>query len=193
MERLSNPWVGKTDSNCDSFAETAPGNSHIRHSRAKVLGGCSSHNTLISFRPFEYDTRIWQTLGAKGWDFATFTRVLDRLRNTVQPVHNRHRNQLCKDWVQSCSDAMNIPIIKDYNQEIKTTGSLKQGVGFFSISYNPDTGHRSSASVAYIHPLLRGDEHKPNLTILTNAWVSKVNIKDSVCSGIDLTLQDGQS
>ena len=192
MERLSNPWVGKTDSNCDSFAETAPGNSHIRHSRAKVLGGCSSHNTLISFRPFEYDTRIWQTLGAKGWDFATFTRVLDRLRNTVQPVHDRHRNQLCKDWVQSCSDAMNIPIIKDYNQEIKTTGSLKQGVGFFSISYNPDTGHRSSASVAYIHPLLRGDEHKPNLTILTNAWVSKVNIKDSVCSGIDLSLQDGQ-
>ena len=86
---------------------------------------------------------------------------------------------------------MNIPVIKDYNKQIRETGSLKQGVGFFSISYNPDTGHRSSASVAYIHPILRGDEHKPNLTILTNAWVSKVNIKHDVCTGINLTLQSG--
>jgi choline dehydrogenase-like flavoprotein len=72
------------------------GNSHIRHSRAKVLGGCSSHNTLISFRPFEYDCRLWESLGCSGWSFKTFMRVLDNLRNTVQPVHSRHRNQLCK-------------------------------------------------------------------------------------------------
>ncbi|KAK5020184.1 hypothetical protein LTR16_012630, partial [Cryomyces antarcticus] len=37
--------------------EQPNGNSYIRHSRAKVLGGCSSHNTLISFRPFEYDCK----------------------------------------------------------------------------------------------------------------------------------------
>ncbi|KAI7616080.1 alcohol oxidase, partial [Hortaea werneckii] len=74
--------------------EQPNGNSHIRHSRAKVLGGCSSHNTLISFRPFEYDCKRWQDRGCKGWDFKTFTRVLDNLRNTVQPVHPRHRNQL---------------------------------------------------------------------------------------------------
>ncbi|MEU3735342.1 hypothetical protein AB0E81_39130, partial [Streptomyces sp. NPDC033538] len=28
--------------------EQPRGNSHIRHSRARVLGGCSSHNTLIA-------------------------------------------------------------------------------------------------------------------------------------------------
>ena len=87
---------------------------------------------------------------------------------------------------------MNIPIIPDYNKQIKETGSLKQGVGFFSISYNPDTGYRSSSSVAYIHPMLRGDEKKPGLTVLTNAWVSNVNIKDGVCTGIDVKLQSGQ-
>lgn len=167
------------------------GNSHIRHSRAKVLGGCSSHNTLISFRPFEYDLKIWQSLGAKGWEFKDFMRLMDKLRNTVQPVHARHRNQLCKDWVLSCSDAMNIPVIPNYNEEITKTGSLKQGVGFFNISYNPDDHRRSSASVAYIHPILRGEEQRPNLTILTNAWVAKINVHNDTVRGVDVTLRDG--
>ncbi|KAF2144889.1 GMC oxidoreductase [Aplosporella prunicola CBS 121167] len=172
--------------------EQPMGNSHIRHSRAKVLGGCSSHNTLISFRPFEYDCNRWVEQGCNGWDFKTFTRVLDNLRNTVQPVHARHRNQLCKDWVNSCSTAMKIPVIEDFNKEIRSTGSLKQGVGFFSVSYNPDDGRRSSASVAYIHPILRGEEKRSNLTILTNAWVSKVNVEGDRVTGVNITLQSGE-
>ncbi|KAH8648507.1 GMC oxidoreductase [Xylariales sp. PMI_506] len=171
--------------------EQPEGNSYIRHSRAKVLGGCSSHNTLISFRPFEYDLKIWQSLGAKGWTFENFMRVLDKLRNTVQPVHARHRNQLCQDWVDSCSTALDVPVIEDFNKQITKTGSLQQGVGFFSVSYNPDDGRRSSASVAYIHPILNGEEKRPNLTILTNAWVSKINVSGDVVKGVSLKLQDG--
>ena len=169
---------------------TLAGNSFITHSRAKVLGGCSSHNTLISFRPFAYDCERWVAQGCTGWDFATFTRLLDKLRNTVQPVHARHRNQLCKDWVNSCSMALNIPVIEDFNKDIREQGKLTQGVGFFNVSYNPDDGRRSSASVAYIHPILRGQERRPNLTILTHAWVSKINVDDnSNVIGIDLDLQ----
>jgi len=107
-------------------------------------------------------------------------------------VHSRHRNQLCKDWVQSCSTALDVPIIKDFNATIRSEGVLQQGVGFFSVSYNPDTGHRSSASVAYIHPILRGDEPRPNLTILTDAWVSRVNVTGSIVTGINITLQSGK-
>ena len=43
--------------------EQPMGNSFIRHSRAKVLGGCSSHNTLISFRPFNHDMDRWVAQG----------------------------------------------------------------------------------------------------------------------------------
>ncbi|KAJ5985173.1 hypothetical protein N7499_008549 [Penicillium canescens] len=171
--------------------EQPMGNSHIRHSRAKVLGGCSSHNTLISFRPFEYDCRNWVSKGCKGWDFETFTRIIDNLRNTFQPVHARHRNQLCKDWVQACASTMNIPVIENFNDDIRNKGELTEGVGFFNVSYNPDDGRRSSASVAYIHPILRGDEKRPNLTILTNAWVSKVNVEGDAVTGVDVTLQSG--
>jgi choline dehydrogenase-like flavoprotein len=129
--------------------------------------------------------------GCKGWDFETFTRLIDNLRNTFQPVHARHRNQLCKDWVQACSSAMNIPVIENFNADIRKNGELTEGVGFFNVSYNPDDGRRSSASVAYIHPILRGDEKRPNLTILTNAWVSKVNVEGDAVTGVDVTLQSG--
>ncbi len=173
--------------------EQPMGNSYIRHSRAKVLGGCSSHNTLISFRPFEYDCKIWESMGARGWTFPMFMRVLNKLRNTVQPVHERHRNQLCLDWIESCSTAMDIPVVHDFNKEIATTGSLKECVGFFNVSYNPDDGRRSSASVAYIHPILRGDENRPNLKILTNAWVSKINVRSDTVTGINVTLQSGKA
>ncbi|KAM4063220.1 GMC oxidoreductase [Hirsutella rhossiliensis] len=172
--------------------EQPMGNSHIRHSRAKVLGGCSSHNTLISFRPFRHDLDRWVEQGCSGWDFDTVMRLIDRLRNTVQPVHARHRNQLCKDWVQACSSALDIPIIPDFNAEIRDKGQLTDGAGFFSISYNPDNGRRSSASVAYIHPILRGEERRPNLTILTEAHVSRVLVDGNVASGIALTLASGQ-
>ncbi|KAL8810410.1 MAG: hypothetical protein Q9223_002438 [Gallowayella weberi] len=172
--------------------EQPNGNSHIRHSRAKVLGGCSSHNTLISFRPFEYDCRKWESLGCQGWSFQTFMRVLDRLRNTVQPVHSRHRNELCENWVESCRTALNIPRIEDFNQEIKNTGSIREGVGFFSVSYNPDDGRRSSASVAYLHPIIRGEEKRPNLTILTNTWVSRLNVSDGVVTGVDVRMESGK-
>ncbi|KAI0899547.1 putative GMC oxidoreductase [Annulohypoxylon nitens] len=173
--------------------EQPMGNSFIRHSRAKVLGGCSSHNTLISFRPFKYDMDIWQSLGARGWTFPIFMKALDKLKNTIQPVHPKHRNQLCKDWVNSCSSALDIPVIDDFNKQISQTGSLKPGVGFFSVSYNPDDGRRSSASVAYIHPILRGEEKRPNLTILTDAWVSKINVSGESVDNLSLTLKDGSS
>ncbi|VUC26519.1 unnamed protein product [Clonostachys rosea] len=168
------------------------GNSHIRHSRAKVLGGCSSHNTLISFRPFRHDMDRWVAKGCKGWNFENVVRHVDNLRNTIQPVHARHRNQLCKDWVLSASEALGIPVIPDFNKEIRETGQLNQGVGFFSVSYNPDNGQRSSASVAYIHPILKGEERRPNLTVLTEAWVSKLHVENDVASGIDVTLKSGQ-
>ena len=167
------------------------GNSHIRHSRAKVLGGCSSHNTLISFRPFALDCAHWQAAGAAGWTFAMFTRLLDGLRNTVQPVHDRHRNQLCRDWVAACSAACAVPVVDDFNAAVRARGGLAPCVGFFSVAYRPDDGRRSSASVAYLHPILRGDEARPNLTVLTNAWARRVVVHGPRAVGVDVVLQSG--
>ncbi|KOS22225.1 Choline oxidase [Escovopsis weberi] len=172
--------------------EQPNGNSHIRHSRAKVLGGCSSHNTLISFRPFKYDMERWVAGGCRGWEWENVMRLVDNLRNTIQPVHARHRNQLCKDWVKAVSGALDVPVHPDFNGEIADHGCLKPSTGFLSVSYNPDNGYRSSASVAYIHPILRGDERRPNLTILTEAHVPQIVVENDVVTGVHVTLASKQ-
>lgn len=192
---LLKDWLGLLGGDLDydyPTTEQPMGNSNIRHSRAKVLGGCSSHNTLISFRAFKHDCERWERLGCKGWSFETMTRLTDKLRNQINPVHNRHRNQLCRDWVKSASSSLDIPVLPDFNHHIREEGGIEKGVGFFSVSYNPDDGRRSSASVAYIHPILAGREKRPNLTILTNAWVSKVNVREGRAEGVDITTQEGR-
>ena len=42
------------------------GNAHIVHSRARVLGGCSSHNTQIWFKPLPLDWEDWVDAGRDG-------------------------------------------------------------------------------------------------------------------------------
>ena len=56
-------WLGLLEGPIDLAYHTTlqpRGNAHIVHSRAKVLGGCSSHNTMIWFKPFPGD---WRGLG----------------------------------------------------------------------------------------------------------------------------------
>lgn len=66
--------------------EQPHGNSHIRHARARVLGGCSSHNTLISFRPLPRDWDEWAARGCAGWDAGSMAPYFSRLANHIQPV-----------------------------------------------------------------------------------------------------------
>ncbi|KAK7212660.1 hypothetical protein V2G26_019838 [Clonostachys chloroleuca] len=169
------------------------GNSNILHSRAKMLGGCSSHNGGISFIPFELDLARWQKLGATGWSHADMVRLYNKLRVNIIPVDDRHRSQLVKDWITTCSNLFNVPIVKDFNQEIARNGKLTPATGFLSVSYTPENNHRSSASVAYIHPILRGDEHRPNLTILQKTRVMKILIRDQTAVGVRVKTDAGKS
>ncbi|CAI6041136.1 unnamed protein product [Clonostachys chloroleuca] len=119
------------------------GNSHIRQSRAKVLGGCSSHNDMISFRTTEYDAYLWQKLGCKGWTFDLFNRLLDNLRTTVRLPHPRDQSQMCKEWIESARSALNVDRVQDFNHQIASKTGLQEGVGWCNVSYDPDTGHRN--------------------------------------------------
>ena len=60
------------------------GNSHIRQARAKILGGCSSHNTMIAFRPPVRDLDEWVAAGAEGWG-------AERVLPVLRPARDQHR------------------------------------------------------------------------------------------------------
>lgn len=153
-------WQELLESDIDydyTTVEQPRGNSFIRHARARVLGGCSSHNTLICFQPRPRDWDEWAAAGATGWDAATMAPYFTRLENRIQPVAEPDRNPAARDFVASAASALRVPDIPGF-----AATPPPEGAGFFSVAYDPATGTRSSASVAYLHPHL----YRPNLSLL---------------------------
>ncbi|GAA0982927.1 GMC family oxidoreductase N-terminal domain-containing protein [Acrocarpospora macrocephala] len=126
------------------------GNSHIRLARLRILGGCSTANTMISWRPLRGDLEEWVALGAKGWDPDTILPLYDRLRTPIQPVAPADRNPYVADVVTSASAVLGLPVRERWND-----GRLDEspsGVGFFEVGYTPETNLRASTSIHYVHP-----------------------------------------
>jgi choline dehydrogenase-like flavoprotein len=161
-------WINLLGSELDydyPTVEQPHGNSFIRHSRARVLGGCSSHNTLISFAPLPGDLDAWAAAGCAGWDAATVLPYFDRLQNNIVPVAEKDRNPIARDFVTAATAALGVPEVADFNAE-----PFSDGAGFFSVSYEPETGFRSSSSVAYLHPIM----DRPNLELMLETWVGQI-------------------
>lgn len=92
-------WTGLLGGELDydyPTTEQPRGNSHIRHSRARVLGGCSSHNTLIAFKPLPSDWDEWEAAGAKGWGAMPMEAYWTRLLNNIVPVDAKDRNAIAR-------------------------------------------------------------------------------------------------
>ncbi|GAB7047244.1 GMC family oxidoreductase [Catenuloplanes indicus] len=182
--RLRN-WINLLESEFDYDYRTVPqprGNSHIRHARAKVLGGCSSHNTMISLLPPPADFADWVAAGAAGWGYPEMLPYWRRLAIHVEPVAEADRNDLSRAFVESAAIATGVPVHDDLN-----AAPFADGAGFFPVGYHPATGLRSSASVAYLHPYL----DRPNLTIRTSTWAYKIEIHDHNATGVRVRHADG--
>ncbi|WP_017556367.1 GMC family oxidoreductase [Nocardiopsis baichengensis] len=194
LDRVLNlrEWLGLLESDLDygyTTTEQPRGNSHIVHSRARVLGGCSSHNTLISFRPFAQDLDEWVAAGAEGWDNATVQAYADRIKNNIVPIAEKDRNDLVKDWVEAASEATGVPVVEDFNAETSHGGGFRDGVGFLSIAYDPYTGRRSSASVAYLHPVM---DVRENLTLMLETWAERIVFDGDRATGVEVVTSDGE-
>ncbi|MGW7046925.1 GMC family oxidoreductase [Streptomyces avermitilis] len=161
--RLRN-WINLLGSEFDygyTTVEQPRGNSHILHSRARVLGGCSSHNTVISFLPLPEDLDDWVGKGCPGWGPDVLLPYRQRLQNRIVPVADKDRNPIARDFVTAAASALGVPVIEDFNAR-----PFAEGTGFFSLAYEPESNRRSSASVAYLHPVL----DRPNLTLRLETW-----------------------
>lgn len=126
------------------------GNSHIRLARLRILGGCSTANTMIAWRPLAGDLEEWVALGATGWGPEELLPLYERLRTPITPVAEADRNPFVADVVTSAAKALGIP-----EQERWNDGRLEEsanGVGFFEVGYTPETNLRSSTSIHYLHP-----------------------------------------
>ncbi|EWZ28398.1 choline oxidase [Fusarium oxysporum Fo47] len=191
LKRLVETWGGDFDWDWSSVPQPN-GNSLIRHSRGKVLGGCSNINGCISFRPMEYDIRKWKEAGVEGWTFDEFVRLINKVRITVNKINQRNHNSVDLALVESAKKAFHIPWSPEFNKDIVQRGNITPSAGHLSIAHNPENGFRSSASIEYLHPIIRGEVKRPNLTILTNAWVHRLHFVDKVATGASITLKSGR-
>ncbi|KAK0533225.1 hypothetical protein OC835_003083 [Tilletia horrida] len=176
-------WMELLGSELDygyATTEQPMGNSHIKHSRARVLGGCSGHNTLISFRPLREDLDGWaQHHGCPSWSAAQIQPFGDRLKLNTIPVAPQHRNHVVRDWVQAAHRATGAPLIDEgmnaHMAHRSAAEPFQSGVGFFDVSYDPYSGGRSSASVAYLHPIMPGGPRvRRNLHLFLETWASRL-------------------
>lgn len=179
-------WMGLLGGELDydyPTTEQPRGNSHIRHSRARVLGGCSSHNTLIAFKPLPSDWDEWSRAGAEGWHAAAMDPYFERLLNNIVPVGEADRNAIARDFVDAARGALGVPLVEGFNRK-----PFHEGVGFFDLAYHPEDNKRSSASVAYLHPVM---DDRPNLRILLETWAYRLELDGTRARGVHVRAADG--
>lgn len=179
-------WLEMLEGEYDLDYRSVPqarGNSGIQQSRARILGGCANHNTMIAFRPPVWDLDEWVAEGAVGWDAASFFPYYERLKTTIVPVAEPHRNAYLKDVIAAASKALEIPVQTDWNR-----GEWTEGAGFLSIAYRPETGERSTSSRDYIHPLI---DARDNLDLRLGARVTRLIVDAGRVTGVEVTRDDG--
>jgi len=186
-------WMELLESGYDWDYQIEPqenGNSFMRHARAKVLGGCSSHNSCIAFWPPREDLDEWENEhGATGWGAEHTFPLVTKLENNEDegPLHghdgpvrlmNVPPNDPCGVAILDACEQAGIPRAK-----FNTGETVVNGANFFQINRRPD-GTRSSSSVSYIHPIL----DRENLHVLTDTWAKKLVLdENNRCTGVEVT------
>lgn len=189
-------WMQLLESGYDWDYPVEPqphGNSFLRHARAKVMGGCSSHNSCIAFWAPAEDLDEWEAMGATGWGAEDTWPLYRRLeRNLDGGEHHGHdgpvtlrtippRNPAGVALLDACEQA-GIP-----RTAFNTGTTVTHGAGFFQINAFED-GTRASASAAYLHPMART---RPNLTVRTDVHVKKLVLDGTTCTGVAYVEPDG--
>ena len=177
-----NRWMELLESGYDwdyPVEEQENGNSFMRHARAKVLGGCSSHNSCIAFWAPREDMDEWEQMGAEGWNAESTYPLFKRLETNDKagPSAGEHHGRSGPVNLMTIppEDPCGVALLNACEQqgiprtEFNSGRTVVKGANFFQINRKPD-GTRSSSSVSYLHPVLA----RENLSILTDAWVKEI-------------------
>lgn len=178
-----NRWPELLESGMDwdyPIEEQENGNSFMRHARAKVLGGCSSHNSCIAFHPPAEDMDLWEELGAEGWNAETMLPLIKRMETNDNTGEHNGTDGPVELMNVPPNDPVGVALLDACEQQgipkvqFNNGNTVVNGAGFFQINSKKD-GTRASSSVSYLHPIME----RENLTILTDHWVTRILFDDN--------------
>jgi choline oxidase len=188
-------WMYLLDSGYDWDYLVEPqekGNSFLRHARAKVLGGCSSHNSCIAFWTPREDLDEWAAMGCAGWSADDCWPLIRELETNDGPGEHHGRSGPVNIRTVPPDDPCGVAILEAAAQAGLPTvqhnngTTVTKGAGWFQINSAADNT-RMSSSHAYLHPIIG---ERPNLTLRTHAWCSRVVLEGRRARGVDYLTPD---
>jgi choline dehydrogenase len=174
----------------ESEPEPHMGGRRIYHARGKVLGGSSSINGMIFQRGNPLDYERWAAdPGMETWDYAHCLPYFKRMERCLAAdrtdEYRGHAGPLVLERGPATS-----PLFGAFFEAVQQAGyQLTDDVngyrqeGFAPFDRNVHNGRRLSAARAYLHPV----SARPNLTIETRAFVSKVLFDGTRAIGVEYT------
>ena len=134
--------------------------------RARVVGGCSTHNAcfVVWGAPDDYDQ--WAQLGNEGWSFASIRPHLERAEQMIR-TRGVEPGEITpvQEAVIEAAGAIGIPLLDEFNQLGVTDGIAPAPL-------NAADAVRWNAAFAYLD-LARV---RPNLTILDGALIDRLTL-----------------
>ncbi|MCP5395277.1 MAG: choline dehydrogenase [Sphingomonadaceae bacterium] len=153
--------------------------------RGKVLGGGSSINGMVYDRGFHSDYDRWAQAGNAGWSFADVLPYFRKLENylpsddiwhgkggPIQVTRAGQDHPFARAFVEAGQQAGH-----PYNPDLN--GADRHGFG--AVDLTVGKGKRSSASSAYLHPVMK----RANLTVLTGALSRRILFNGKRASGVE--------
>jgi choline dehydrogenase len=153
--------------------------------RGRTLGGSSSTNAMLYNRGHRHDYDTWRDAhGCEGWGHADllpyFLKAEDQQRGAsahhgaggpLRVEDPRYKHPLTRAWVRSAVRHGLAPT-SDFN------GADQDGAGFYQVTQK--SGRRWSAADGYLRPALG----RPNLTVVTDALVTRVLVERGRAAGV---------
>ncbi|QGK70631.1 choline oxidase [Allosaccharopolyspora coralli] len=190
-----NRWMELLESGYDWDYLVEPqeqGNSFMRHARARVLGGCSSHNSCIAFWAPAEDLNEWEASGLPGWGAKDIFPLYKRLETNDGPGDHHGRNGPVTIRSVPPRDPSGVALLEACEQagiprtEFNSGRTVTHGANWFQINARED-GTRSSSSVSYLHPIMG---RRPNLDVRTDVRARRVAFDGTRAVGVDYLCPD---
>ncbi len=161
--------------------------------RGHVVGGSGSINGMAYFRGQPLDFEDWAAAGCKGWSWREvlpyFMRSEHNQDHVASPFHGhegpinvrhiRRPNKLNGSFLAAFAS------LGGYARCDDLTGANPEGYGLRQGTIR--RGRRDSTANAFLHPALV----RPNLTLRTDAQVTRIQIENGVATGVEFRTADG--